>query len=126
MGPNGINQALLQSLLRTLVSTEPGRGLPSVIQRFRDAGAGDAVSSWIGTDRNETISPEQVHQGLGTHRLRNLAQCAGLTEGAAATALAALLPSVVDQLTPDGVIPEPDQLPQLATRIWGDQRRSII
>ena len=107
------NQALLLSMLRTLVSTEPDRGLSGIVQRFRDAGLGDAVTSWIAVGSNQPISPAQLQQGLGTHRVRNLAQCAGLTEGAAATALATLLPTVIDRLTPDGVIPEHGQLQRI-------------
>ena len=110
------NQVLLQSMLRTLVSTERGRGLSAIVQRFRDAGLGDAVSSWIAVGRNQAISPEELQQGLGTHRVRNLAQCAGLTEGAAASALATLLPTVIDRLTPDGVIPSSEQLQRIVAR----------
>ena len=119
------NQVLLQSMLRTLVSTERGRGLSAIVQRFRDAGLGDAVSSWIAVGRNQAISPEELQQGLGTHRVRNLAQCAGLTEGAAASALATLLPAVIDRLTPDGVIPASEQLQRIVARFATTQNTRL-
>lgn len=105
------NSALLQGVLQMLGSG--GSGLTNIVQGFGKAGLGDIVSSWVGNGQNLPISAEQLKQGLGAGPLAQLAQSSGLSEGATASALAGLLPTVVDKLTPDGALPEAGQLQQL-------------
>jgi uncharacterized protein YidB (DUF937 family) len=42
-----------------------------------------------------------------------------LTEGAAASALSGLLPTLIDRLTPDGTMPQSGQLDQLLKTVKG-------
>jgi uncharacterized protein YidB (DUF937 family) len=109
--------ALVQGVLQMLGAGESGGGLAAIVQAFRQAGLDDAVSSWVSTGQNLPISAEQVTQGLGGGRLRQLAQSSGLTEGAAASALSGLLPTLIDRLTPDGSLPQSRQLEQLVTSV---------
>jgi uncharacterized protein YidB (DUF937 family) len=111
------NAALLQGVFQMLGSSGVGGGLTDIVQGFRQAGLGDAVSSWVSTGQNQAISAEQLQRGLGAERVRHLAQSSGLTEGAAASALSGLLPTIVDRLTPDGAIPQPAQLQQLMASV---------
>ena len=113
------NPALVQGVLQLLGSSESGGGLANLVQGFGQAGLGDAISSWVGTGQNQPISPEQLLQGLGPARTQQLAQKAGLSEGAAASALAAILPMIVDRLTPDGQVPQSGQLNQLMSALKG-------
>ncbi len=106
------NSALLGSVVQMLGSGDAG-GLASLVQGFQKAGLGDIVGSWVGTGANLPVSPDQLQQGLGADRLQQLARAAGLSEGAAASALSGLLPTVVDKLTPGGTLPQAGQLPQL-------------
>ena len=102
-----------------LGSGASGGGLASIVQGFSRAGLGDAASSWVSTGQNVPITTEQLQQGLGTERVQELAQLSGMTEGAAAGALAGLLPTVIDRLTPNGAIPESGQLQQLMASVKG-------
>ena len=111
------NSALLKGVLQMLGSSEPGGGLTNIVQGFQKAGLGDAVSSWVSTGQNLPISAEQLQQGLGAARVQQLAQASGLTEGAAAGALAGLLPTMVDRLTPNGSMPQAGQLQQLLASV---------
>lgn len=106
------NSALLQGVLQMLGSGGSG-SLTNIVQGFSKAGLGDIVSSWVGTGQNLPISAEQLKQGLGAGPLAQLAQSSGLSEGSTASALAGLLPTVVDKLTPGGALPEAGQLQQL-------------
>jgi uncharacterized protein YidB (DUF937 family) len=54
-----------------------------------------------------------LKQGLGAGTLEQLAQSSGLSEGATASALAGLLPTMIDKLTPGGTLPQAGQLQQL-------------
>ena len=75
------------------------------------------MSSWVGTGQNQPISAQQLQQGLGADRLRDLAAGAGLTEDAAAGALSGLLPTMVDRLTPDGNLPQSGQIDKLLSSL---------
>ena len=89
-----------------------GSGLAGLVQNFQQNGLGDLITSWISTGSNMPVSSDQLQQVLGG-RIQQLAQGAGLPEGDVASALTALLPNVVDRLTPDGSMPQGGQLPQL-------------
>ena len=92
-------------------------GLSDVLQAFRRAGLGDAASSWVGKGRNLPISPAQLTRALGPERVTQLAQASGMTADAVARILSELLPPVVDHLTPDGEVPEPDKIWRIATTV---------
>lgn len=110
---NGLpgNAALMGGLVKMLGTD--GSGLTAIIQGFQKAGLGSIVASWVGTGPNLPISPEHVLKALGSDKVRELAQTSGLSESATATALAGLLPTVVNRLTPGGSQPEPQEFPQL-------------
>ena len=107
------DSALLTNVLQMPSSSGSGGGLAGIVQGFSQSGLGDVVSSWVGTGQNLPISAEQLQQGLGAGRVQQLAQACGLGEGATASALAGLLPTVIDRLTPGGAIPPSGQLQQL-------------
>jgi uncharacterized protein YidB (DUF937 family) len=75
------------------------------------------VSSWIGTGQNQPISADQVVAALGNKTVTELAQRAGISGNQGAGALAALLPTLVDQLTPRGEVPQQGQLAELGKRL---------
>jgi len=111
------NLALMQNVIQMFATGTPGEGLSSIVKGFEQHGLGNLVSSWVGTGQNLPISPEQLQRGLGSDRVRQLAQAAGITEGTAASALSGLLPKVIDQLTPNGAVPHTDQLEQLVASL---------
>lgn len=100
---------LTESILGLLTSTEGG-GLTGIVKQFNDNGLGEIVSSWVGTGANLPISPEQVTRGLGNQTVQTIARQLGLSDAAASSGLAEILPTVIDKLTPDGTIPSGDLL----------------
>jgi len=80
-------------------------GLGGLMAQFQSAGLGDMMSSWISQGPNPPISPQQVTEVLGGDVLSQFAKKAGLGHGEASSVLASLLPSVIDQLTPEGKAP---------------------
>jgi len=87
-------------------------GLQGLVQSFHDKGLGGIVSSWVGTGANQPITPDQITHALGADRVNQIAQATGTQQGAAASQLAALLPTIIDKLTPQGKIPEGGALAQ--------------
>ncbi|NYT79988.1 DUF937 domain-containing protein [Alcaligenaceae bacterium] len=94
-------QARLLPVLIEQVNRFPG-GLPGLIEKFQQAGLGGVVASWIREGRNEPISPDQLHSALGDDIVNDLARSSGLDVGAVLGNLSIMLPSLVDQATPDG------------------------
>lgn len=83
------------------------------MQAFSRNGLGDIANSWVSTGQNLPITPDQIHKVLGAQQVSQFAAQAGLAPDAAGSTLAALLPALVDKLTPDGAVPAGDQLPGL-------------
>jgi uncharacterized protein YidB (DUF937 family) len=106
--------ALSASLVREAVAllADGGEGgLPELVQRFERQGLGPVIASWLGPGENLAISGPQLRIVLGEPRLAQAAQRLGLPPPAAASTLAAVLPAVVDRLTPQGAL-EPQLLRQ--------------
>lgn len=85
-------------------------GLAGLAKAFQDKGMGDQMSSWISTGQNLPISPEQIKAVLGGGQLGQIASQLGVNENEAAGGLADMLPQVVDKLTPNGQIPQENDL----------------
>lgn len=85
-------------------------GLGGLLERFQQKGYADQVQSWIGTGENQPLPPEALSQVFDGDQLSQIATHAGVSEDEARTGLTELLPQVVDHLTPQGQLPESDQL----------------
>jgi len=83
-----------------------GGGLGGLLQQFQAAGLGQQADSWVGTGANQPVSAEQLMQVLGQGRMSQLASQAGLSQEETNGGLAALLPELVDQVTPEGRLPD--------------------
>lgn len=85
----------------------PAGGLGELLGRVQRAGFGEQVQSWVGTGQNLPIDAEAIGRIFGADGVANIARRAGLSEQDASQGLSALLPEVVDRLTPAGKLPEP-------------------
>ena len=101
--------ALLNSVLQLVNNPQTG-GLSGLVQSFENGGMGEIVKSWVSTGQNLPISAEQIQSVLGSGQLQSLASQAGLDTNQFSGQLAELLPQVVDKLTPNGTIPENNDL----------------
>jgi len=103
-GPNGAPGGLLQAV-GGLINSHPG-GLQGLVQAFEQQGLGGVVASWVGTGQNLPVSGEQIQAVLGNQQVAAIAQGLGFSPQEASAKLAEFLPQVVDQLTPNGTLPE--------------------
>jgi len=106
---------ILSGLLQYIVTG----GLKSFIEKFRRAGLGDAVNSWMGTGQNDQLSNFQVENALGADSVASIARNAGVDKAAAASVLGFMVPKVVDTLTPDGKLPEESSLRNKLSGVLG-------
>lgn len=102
-------EALLSGLL-SLITKNAGGGLNGFLDMFHRAGLGETADSWASRGANGALSNQQTEDALGTDTLSELANQAGLPTATAAAALSYLIPTVVDKLTPDGVVPNENSL----------------
>jgi uncharacterized protein YidB (DUF937 family) len=91
-------------------------GLGGLLDRFQQNGFGDVIKSWVGTGENESISPDELQQALGSDTVAHLSRQTGMPQNDLLAQLSQLLPDVVDKLTPEGELPAdhelaPDHLP---------------
>lgn len=84
----------------------PMGGLGELMEAFRRNGMGDKMDSWIGTGQNAPISAEEIERALGIDQVGSIAQHAGVQPREAASGMAAVLPELIDRLTPHGQAPQ--------------------
>jgi uncharacterized protein YidB (DUF937 family) len=91
--------------LISALMNQPG-GLGGILAKFSQAGLGSVVQSWISRGENMPITGNQVQNALGSDLLGKLAGSAGVNSNSAATMIAKFLPTIVNNLTPDGAMPK--------------------
>ncbi|MDE2419322.1 MAG: DUF937 domain-containing protein [Burkholderiales bacterium] len=99
------NPQLLEAATSLLGNDGSAGGLSGLVDKFKQAGLGDVIGSWIGSGQNQPISGEQLGQVLGNDTLSGLAQRLGVNSGDVAGQLSNILPGLVDKLTPAGQAP---------------------
>jgi uncharacterized protein YidB (DUF937 family) len=100
---------VVDSILGMLNNQQAG-GLEGFVKNLTQRGLSEIVNSWVGTGANLPITPEQIQQALGSEKVQELANKAGLSTSEISSHLAELLPTIVDKLTPNGSIPQGDLL----------------
>jgi len=94
--------AVLGSLL---ANDGPAGGLGGVLAKFQQAGMGETADSWVGTGANQPVSPDQVHQALGSDTIGDLSSRLGINASTLLPLLAAALPMLINHFTPKGEVP---------------------
>jgi len=108
----GSSQNPLMDIVMGLITNPQSGGLQGLIQTFKEKGLGDAMSSWISTGKNQSVSGDQIQHALGSNIIQQIAQQLGSSKSEVSGGLANLLPDIIDKLTPTGKLPEGDQLLQ--------------
>ncbi len=103
-GAGGLG-ALLPVVVGMLANDGKMGGLGGLMEKFNNAGLGDAAKSWVGHGENAPISGDQIGQVLGGDMMGELASKLGMSQGDAAGSLAQMLPGLIDKLTPHGQAP---------------------
>jgi uncharacterized protein YidB (DUF937 family) len=94
-------------------------GLGGLVGAFSKGGLGDVMSSWVGTGANLPVDPSQLAGVLGNDTIGQFAKKAGLGTGDAGSVLASLLPGLVNQVTPQGQLPEANALEGILGSLLG-------
>ena len=81
-------------------------GIGALVKLFQANGLKSIIDSWIGTGKNLPITPQQLDQVFGNEQLKGMASQLGVSTDQLRGQLAKYLPTVVDQMTPDGKVPD--------------------
>jgi len=112
-GAAGNTGAVVISQVLGLLQGRPG-GLAGLLQSFQQGGLGHIFQSWVGSGQNLPISADQLRSVLGSDWVAHIVQATGLPQGQVEQHLSALLPQIVDHLSPSGQLPQGDLSAALA------------
>ncbi|RDE82039.1 DUF937 domain-containing protein [Haemophilus parahaemolyticus] len=103
------NQSVAIQLIQVLLQSQGG--IEGIIKRFQESGLEGILKSWISTDENnQPISANQVVEVIGQENMSQAAEKVGVSELDASNVLAEYLPKMVDMLTPNGQLPDLNNL----------------
>ncbi|MBO9097572.1 MULTISPECIES: YidB family protein [unclassified Rhizobium] len=88
-------------------------GLGGLLEQFQQNGHGDAANSWVSPGDNAPIDNQQLSQALGPDVIKELTEKTGLSEQELLSRLSQDLPKAVNDLTPDGKVPDEKSFAQL-------------
>jgi uncharacterized protein YidB (DUF937 family) len=106
-------------LIQALIGMLGGGGLGALLGKFQSAGMGNKAQSWVSGQPNESLSGQEVRQALGNQEVDQMAQQSGMSSDDAADSLAGIIPETVNELTPDGQIPDQSAMQQRLSGLAG-------
>ena len=105
-GGSGVGKMALLALAFQLL--QRSGGITGLIEKLKNAGLGKTADSWVGTGRNMALAPDQLRDVFGPDALEQIANHFGMSPDEASQNLSEVLPELVNQMTPDGRIPDDD------------------
>ncbi len=103
--PGGAASAPPQSVPTNVPAGSLLGGLSDLIGKLTAGGVAPHVDSWVGPGANQPIQPGQLGSALGQNTLNDLAQRTGMSQQELLNQLAAVLPQLINHLTPNGRMP---------------------
>ena len=91
-------------------------GLGDLIKQFQNAGKGDVADSWVSTGQNKSIAPADLDKVLTPEQIAFLTERTGLSREELLAGLSEQLPQAVDELTPQGRLPAPQDVERATGR----------
>jgi len=118
-----LDPAQLKTALTPLldVANQTG-GLPGMLEKLQANGMSEQVNSWLGQGANLAASPDQIMAALGPDKIKAAAEQAGTSATELAGQLSAMLPTLVDKLSPAGQLPGASNLTDLLSKVPGSEQ----
>lgn len=85
-------------------------GIQAILEQFRQKGYAEVVTSWLSGAQNQSVSPEQIQEVMGTPAISGLAEKLGIDTGSASILLSEQFPKIVDALSPAGDVAHDEDL----------------
>ena len=97
---NNTSGSIVTDVLGSLIRNQGG--MEGIFNQLQKGGLDDLLNSWIGTEKNQPMNPNQVNDVFGDETLSQVAQQAGVDKSQAQDILSQALPQIIDMLTPNG------------------------
>lgn len=101
-GTSGQSETNILNIIMSAIQQQGGVG--TVLEQFKQNGLASKPESWVSTNPNEELEPAQVEQVLGSSVVNSVAAKLGVAPGKAGSIIAAVLPELINQITPDGIL----------------------
>lgn len=108
---------MLRMLLPMVASMLASGGLKKVLSGLRAKGKTAEADSWVSTGENQPVAGADIREAVGDEEITSIAEKLGVSKDEAATAVANVLPDVVDQVSPNGELPPDDELESAFDRL---------
>ena len=91
-------------IMEALSGLTDGEGLDmgGIVEKLKQGGLGDQVSSWLGDGDNAPVSADQLTNALGADKMGEMASKLGMDSGSAAETLSQAMPGLMDKLSSGG------------------------
>lgn len=107
---NDMRGTPLDGILSQLMNGQQGAsGVQALVERLRQGGLGPQVDSWVGEGENTEVAPQDLEKALGADEIGRMSQATGVPQQGMSGVLAALLPLLINALTPRGQLPARDE-----------------
>ncbi|MET3842756.1 YidB family protein [Bradyrhizobium sp. OAE829] len=114
MGGGGLSDLMKGGLGGLLAGGAAGSilsgGLGDLLKQFQEKGQGDAASSWVSNGPNKEIAPGDLASALGADQIESLTSQTGMSRNDLLQGLSQYLPDVINHLTPDGRLPDENEI----------------
>jgi uncharacterized protein YidB (DUF937 family) len=85
-------------------------GLGDLLKQFQQNGLGDKADSWVANGPNKQVDPGDLANALGADQIDHISAQSGLSRDDLLRGFSQYLPDVINHLTPDGRLPNEDEL----------------
>ena len=85
-------------------------GLAGILEKFNANGLAEQAASWVGKGDNLPVSAAQIANVLGDGQIAQMAEKFGITPDVLSSKIAEYLPNAIDKLTPNGELPDSNNL----------------
>lgn len=99
------NESVAESALSdVLFGSSDHFDLTELVEQFTnsDKNIAEKANSWLGNERNQSISADEIVQALGQPKIQELAKRLGIAERRTSEGLSAMLPQLIDAASRDG------------------------
>jgi uncharacterized protein YidB (DUF937 family) len=90
-------------------------GLGDLVKQFQNAGKGDVAESWVSAGQNKPIAPADLSKVLTPEQIEFLTESGPDCREELLAGLSEQLPKTVDELTPQGRLPAPQDVERFAS-----------
>ncbi|TAI60490.1 YidB family protein [Bradyrhizobium sp. Leo170] len=85
-------------------------GLGDLLKQLQDKGLGDHADSWVSNGPNKQVAPGDLANALGADQIDQISAQSGMSRDDLLRGLSQYLPDAINHLTPDGRLPNDDEI----------------